>query len=231
MRSELAKPSHRLPRLHPELLGGGLEDRYRDAPLVMVMVAPRATSSRRRGRCVFASYDPMRLTPPPCLRQSPSPTGRWTSLHDGCTASTPSNAPGAAPPTTGIRRPGRSSARGATLGCVSLWVASNLWIELPPGVDDALFAREAEMAGIAISPGECGFEQTPGPFVRLSYAATDADGLVAAIATQGAMSAIAAPPVAASAQPWWAPAALGSTSRALRIVSVSSRPQATMRSG
>jgi DNA-binding transcriptional MocR family regulator len=61
-----------------------------------------------------------------------------------------------------------------------------LWLRLPDGVDDVAFARACADRSVQVNPGRAWFPAEPeGSFVRLSYAATSADALRAAIAQIG----------------------------------------------
>jgi DNA-binding transcriptional MocR family regulator len=61
-----------------------------------------------------------------------------------------------------------------------------LWLRLPDGVDEVAFARACADRSVQVNPGRAWFPAEPeGSFVRLSYAATSADALRAAIARVG----------------------------------------------
>ncbi len=57
----------------------------------------------------------------------------------------------------------------------------HLWVSLPEGIDDALVAEEAGLAGV-VSPGRHWFPAEPtGPFLRLSYAGAGHEALAGAV--------------------------------------------------
>jgi len=50
----------------------------------------------------------------------------------------------------------------------------NLWLALPPGLDDLAIARASEAAGVHVNPGRLWYPAEPlGPHLRLSYAAAE----------------------------------------------------------
>ncbi len=58
----------------------------------------------------------------------------------------------------------------------------HLWVSLPEGIDDALVAEEAGLAGVVVSPGRHWFPAEPtGPFLRLSYAGAGHEALAGAV--------------------------------------------------
>lgn len=61
---------------------------------------------------------------------------------------------------------------------------AHLWVRLPDGSDEAAIVAAAHRQGIAVSPGSNYFPGEPaGPYLRLSYAATQPQTLADAIAT------------------------------------------------